>query len=153
MIRLASNVFSEIIIFVSVLIITAAVAGILATSTHKISLGISSKGDTLSTQLSQDFEIINDPGYIHRNSTSGISTIYIKNTGKIQIPIQSDTLTAIIDGQICDISDTSIINGAGSVLSPSEVGQIEISYNETGFHKIKIVSEQGISRTITGNVN
>ncbi|BAP62022.1 flagellar protein G [Methanococcus maripaludis] len=150
---MASNVFSEVIIFVSVLIITAAVAGILATSTHKISLGISSKGDTLSTQLSQDFEIINDPGNIPRNSINGISTIYIKNTGKTQISIQSDTITAIIDGEIRDISDTSIVNGAGSVLSPSEVGKIEINYNETGFHKIKIVSENGVSRTITGDVN
>lgn len=121
---MASNVFSEVIIFVSVLIITAAVAGILATSTHKISLGISSKGDTLSTQLSQDFEIINDPGNIPRNSINGISTVYIKNTGKTQISIQSDTITAIIDGEIRDISDTSIVNGAAACPS----GAMQLRY-------------------------
>ena len=150
---MASNVFSEIIIFVSVLIITAAVAGLLATSTHKISLGISSKGDTLSTQLSQDFEIINDPGYIPRNSSTGISTIYIKNTGKTQIPIQNETVTAIIDGEIYDASNSSIVNNEGIILSPSEVGKLEVEYNETGFHNIKIISEQGISRTLTANFN
>ncbi|ABO36031.1 flagellar protein G [Methanococcus maripaludis C5] len=150
---MASNVFSEIIIFVSVLIITAAVAGLLATSTHKISLGISSKGDTLSTQLSQDFEIINDPGYIPRNSSTGISTIYIKNTGKTQIPIQNETVTAIIDGEIYDVSNSSIVNNEGIILSPSEVGKLEVEYNETGFHNIKIISEQGISRTLTANFN
>lgn len=150
---MASNVFSEIIIFVSVLIITAAVAGILATSTHKISLGISSKGDTLSTQLSQDFEIINDPGNLPRNSATGISTIYVKNTGKSPLSIQNNIISVMIDGEIQSISDTNIVGGSSTVLSPSDVGEIDVFYNETGYHKIKVISEQGVSRTLTAKIN
>lgn len=58
MIYLASSAMSEIVMFVAVLLIAAFVAGILTTSTYKISLNINKKGDALATKLSQDFEII-----------------------------------------------------------------------------------------------
>ncbi|ABR54876.1 flagella protein G [Methanococcus vannielii SB] len=150
---MASNVFSEIIIFVSVLIITAAVAGLLATSTHKISLGISSKGDTLSTQLSQDFEIINDPGKIPRDSVKGESTIYVKNTGKNPFSINPDVISVMINGEIMSISNSAVFQSSRTVLRPSEVGEINITYNNSGYHTIRVISEQGVSRTLKGKID
>lgn len=149
---MASNVFSEIIIFVSVLIITAAVSGNLVTITHKLSLGINNKGEILSSKLSQDFEIINDPANVPRNSTTGITTLYIKNTGKTRIPYTSNVFTVIIDGDIKAINSTEDLNDINGVLDPSEVGKINVNYNNSGYHKIKVVSERGVTRTLMAEI-
>jgi len=151
---LASNAMSEIVMFVAVLLIAAFVAGILTTSTYKISINIGKKGDALATKLSQDFEIINDPGNITRNSSAGITIIYIKNTGKDPIIFTNDTFTVIIDGNIVGINTTKQLTTPGSnVLYPGDVGEIDVNYNETGYHKIKVVSDSGISRVIRGFIS
>ncbi|AIJ05852.1 flagella protein G [Methanocaldococcus bathoardescens] len=140
--------------FVAVLLIAAFVAGILTTSTYKISINIGKKGDALATKLSQDFEIINDPGNITRNSSAGITIIYIKNTGKDPIIFTNDTFTVIIDGNIVGINTTKQLTTPGSnVLYPGDVGEIDVNYNETGYHKIKVVSDSGISRVIRGFIS
>lgn len=145
---------SEIVMFVAVLLIAAFVAGILTTSTYKISINIGKKGDALATKLSQDFEIINDPGNITRNSSAGITIIYIKNTGKDPIIFTNDTFTVIIDGNIVGINTTKQLTTPGSnVLYPGDVGEIDVNYNETGYHKIKVVSDSGISRVIRGFIS
>ncbi|WP_048057885.1 flagellar protein G [Methanothermococcus okinawensis] len=147
---MASNVFSEIIIFVSVLIIAASVSGILATSTHKLSIGINNKGDILSSKLSQDFEIINDPADIPRNQSTGIISVYIKNTGKTPITFNKGVLTVLIDGDIKSINSTTVVDDSSSneLLNPSKVGKIDVNYNTTGYHRIKVVSENGVARTL-----
>ncbi|ACV25017.1 flagellar protein G [Methanocaldococcus fervens] len=151
---MASSALSEIIMFVAVLLIAAFVAGILTTSTYKISVNIGKKGDELSTKLSQDFEIINDPGSIPRNSSAGITIIYIKNTGKDPIIFTDDSFTVIIDGNIVEISDTKqLSNPESNTLYPGDVGEIDVNYNETGYHKIKVVSDSGISRVIRGYIS
>ncbi|GEM_PF-2463414 len=145
---------SEIVMFVAVLLIAAFVTGILTTSTYKISINIGKKGDALATKLSQDFEIINDPGNITRNSSAGITIIYIKNTGKDPIIFTNDTFTVIIDGNIVGINNTKQITTPGSnVLYPGDVGEIDVNYNESGYHKIKVVSDSGISRVIRGYIS
>lgn len=146
---MASNVFSEMLLFVSVLIIAAAVSGILATTTHEISLGINTKGDILSSKLSQDFEIINDPENIPRDNSTGTILIYIKNTGKSPIAFSKDVVTVMIDGNIIPIESTEVINdGSLDVLHPSMVGMINVSYNNTGYHIIKVITESGIVRSL-----
>lgn len=150
---MASNVFSEMVLFVSVLIIAAAVSGILATTTHKLSLGINNKGDILSSKLSNDFEIINDPGDVPRNQTTGIVPIYIKNTGKMPFAFNKDIFTVLIDGSIKTINSTTILDSTSNeVLEPSKVGRIDIEYNTSGYHRIKVVSENGVARTLKGYI-
>lgn len=150
---MAANVFSELIMFVSVLIIAAAVSGILATTTHELSLGISSKGDILTSELTQDFEIINDPDNIPWNQTTGIISIYIKNIGKSPIPFSKDVLTVLIDGEVANISSTSVVNSnISDVIYPSMVGKLDVNYNVSGYHTIKVISECGIARTLKANI-
>ena len=45
------------------------------------------------------------------------------------------------------------VGGSSTVLSPADVGEIDVFYNETGYHKIKVISEQGVSRTLTVKIN
>ena len=150
---MASNVFSELIIFVSVLIIAAAVSGILATTTHELSLGLNSKGDILYSKLTRDFEIINDPDNIPWNQTTGVVSIYVKNTGKSPISFSKDVLTVIIDGDVVNISSTSVVNSEVSdVIYPSMVGKLDVEYNVSGYHTIKVISEYGITRTLKANI-
>ena len=150
---MASNAFSELIIFVSVLIIAAAVSGILATTTHELSLGINSKGDILTSKLTRDFEIINDPDNIPWNQTTGTISIYIKNTGKSPISFSKDVLTVIIDGEVANISSTSVVNSdVSDVIYPSMVGKLDVKYNVSGYHTIKVISEYGITRTLKANI-
>ncbi|GBF36085.1 flagellar protein G [Methanofervidicoccus abyssi] len=146
---MASNIFSEMILFVSVLIIAAAVTGILVTTTHEISLGINDKGDLLSSRLSQDFEIINDPENVPRDVSTGTILIYIKNTGKSPITFNKDVLTVMIDGDVVPIISTEVIgNETLEVLYPSMVGSINVSYNNTGYHVIKVITDSGIIRSL-----
>ena len=142
---MASNVFSEMILFITVVIITAAVSGILATTVYQISLGINNKGDVLSSKLSQDFEIINDPISVPRDPSTGTVLIYIKNTGKSPIVLDKKTVAVMIDGYMVPIVSTKVINNEMSkTLHPSMVGCINVSYNETGYHVIKVVTESGM---------
>ncbi|XRO77378.1 flagellar protein G [Methanocaldococcus sp. 10A] len=151
---MASNAISEIVIFVAVLLIAAFVAGILTTSTYKISINIGKKSDALATKLSQDFEIINDPGNIIRNSSAGTTYLYIKNTGKDPIIFTNSSFTVIIDGSIVKINTTNQLTTPGiNVLYPGDVGEIVVNYNETGYHRIKVISDSGISRIIKGYIS
>ncbi len=146
---MASSVFSELILFVSVLIIAAAVSGLLATTTHKLSLGINYKGDLMSSKLSQDFEIINDPADTFVNQTTNTVPIYVKNTGKTPIIFNKNSMTVLIDGTIETINSTEVLNNLTSeVLEPSNVGEMDVCYNTTGYHRIKVVSENGVARTL-----
>ncbi|XRP96345.1 flagellar protein G [Methanocaldococcus sp. 16A] len=151
---MASNAMSEIVMFVAVLLIAAFVAGILTTSTYKISINIGKKGDALATKLSQDFEIINDPGNITRNASAGTTLLYIKNTGKDPIIFTNSSFTVIIDGNIVKINTTNQLTTPGiNVLYPGDVGEIVVNYNETGYHRIKVISDSGISRIIKGRIS
>ncbi|ADG13759.1 flagellin [Methanocaldococcus infernus ME] len=150
---MASSALSEIILFVTVLIIAAFVAGVLLTSSYKISIGIGEKTDVLSEKLSQDFEIVNDPSNIPRDSNLGITTLYIKNTGNTQLPITKNSYTVIIDGLVVPIENVDNYNNPGSnVLYPGDVGIINVSYNNSGYHKIKVVLYSGLSREIIGYI-
>ena len=150
---MASSALSEIILFVTVLIIAAFIAGVLLTSTYKISLGINDKSEILSKKLSQDFVIANDPLSIPRDSTLGITTLYIKNTGDSPIPLSKTTCTVLIDGSVVPINNTENYNNPGSnVLYPGDVGIINVSYNVSGYHKIRVILYSGVSREIIGYI-
>ncbi|WP_423793317.1 flagellar protein G [Methanocaldococcus indicus] len=146
---MASSAVSEILLFVAVLLIAGLVVSVLTVSSYKISLSLEKKSDSISNKLAQDFEIINDPADIPRNPTLGITTIYIKNTGKEPIIFTNTTFNVIIDGNIVSITDISPTTG---ILYPEEVGTINVSYNETGYHKIRVVSSSGVSREIIGYI-
>ncbi|ABR55854.1 flagellar protein G [Methanococcus aeolicus] len=146
---MASNTFSEIIMFVVVLIIAASVSGILVANTHQISLGMATKGEVISSKLSNIFEIINDPENIPRNESTGIISIYIKNTGKTPFVFNSGVTTVLIDGDIKTINYmTAISSASNEMLDPSKIGRIDVEYNTTGYHRLKVVSEYGGARTL-----
>ncbi|ENN95832.1 flagellin [Methanocaldococcus villosus KIN24-T80] len=151
---MASSGLSEIIMFVAVLLIAAFVVGVLTTSTYKISLNIGKKTDSFSEKLAQDFEIINDPAKIPRDPNLGIITLYIKNTGKKPIIFTPDSFTVIIDGNIVKIYNISQLSNPGSEeLYPGDVGELNVSYNESRYHRIKVVLYSGVSRVIEGYIS
>ncbi len=146
---MASNALSEIVLFVAVLLIAGLVVSVLMVSSYKISLNLEKKGNSLAEKLSQDFIIANDPNSIPRDPTLGITTLYIKNTGKDPIIMSTSTFTVVIDGNIVQITGVSPDN---QYLYPGQVGIINVSYNTSGWHRIRVVSDVGITIEIIGYI-
>ena len=55
----------------------------------------------------------------------------------------------MIDGDVVPIVSTKVINDESlEVLYPSMVGSINVSYNNTGYHVVKVITEGGIIRSL-----
>ncbi|MDL5502894.1 MAG: flagellar protein G, partial [Candidatus Methanoperedens sp.] len=86
------------VFFITSVIIALSVVGAIFLNIQSISSAAIIGSKTFAEQLKTDITIINDPELIPYNSSSGIYSFYVKNTGKEELGIQY--ITVIIDGNI-----------------------------------------------------
>ncbi len=128
---------THIIFFIASVVLAASFVGIAATAITNISNGIEDRGDMIATQLSADFQVINDPERVSNNPV----VLYLKNTGKV--PLSTDYITILIDGQNVDnatVNTTTWMPGDTITLTIN----IDLS---SGEHVVKIILENGLSTT------
>lgn len=142
---------TEVVLFIGSILVAVSISGVLGIASINMAAGFKDKGEILKDKLSTDFEIINDPENIP--VISGNYVFYIKNTGNKNFYFNSDTVSVIIDGQIVSPSLLIFSSSDGVSLKRSEVGQILVNSTlSTGYHTIKVVLHNGVSREMTFRV-
>ncbi len=135
---------THIIFFIASVVIAGGFIGVAVSVMLNISSGIQDRGDLISHQLSENFSIINDPERMSNNPLY----LYLKNTGKIALSYQH--LSVLIDG----VSYHYSVLENGTAWNPGITITLKISVNlESGTHVVKVVLEDGFSKSFTFEVS
>ena len=128
---------THIIFFIASVVIAGGFIGVAASVIVNITNGIQDRGNMISKQLSEDFEIINDP----QRMTNNPVIFYLKNTGKIALSTQD--ITVLIDG----IAINSTTDYNNSWLPGDTITLTAYANLSSGSHVAKIVLDDGFSKT------
>ncbi|HXZ24021.1 MAG TPA: hypothetical protein VEH08_04730 [Methanomassiliicoccales archaeon] len=138
---------TQTIYFVAAVVAATVLAGTMLTLSYQAAETMRDGSTSFSNQAQTDIVIINDPREVP--IVGGAISIYAKNVGAtILDPFQS---TVFLDGQA--MSNLTFSNLPGHSWKPGEV--LEIRFAATlapGDHALKVVTENGISATITFRV-
>ncbi len=128
---------THIIFFIASVVLAASFVSVAALTIINISNGIEDRGDMIAKQLSEDFEIINDPTRMTNNPV----ILYLKNTGKV--PLSTEHITVLIDGLY--VNNTNV---SSDLWLPGDTITVTLYVNLTaGEHVAKVILEDGLSKT------
>ncbi len=137
---------TEMIFFITSIIIALSVVGAIFMNVQSISGAVTIGSKTLAEQLKTDITVINDPDYTRYSS--GNYTFYIKNTGAEELG--TEYVTVIIDGTlISDGNLTKTIIGGGQTWLTGDVFKINATIGSlgTGSHNLRVITSNGIEDT------
>ncbi len=135
---------THIIFFIVSVVISLGVAGALFMNVQSISNAATTGSKTLSEQLKTDITVINDPDTIPYDSSSGIYTFYVKNTGKADLT--AIHITVLIDGTFVPSGNLNktIIEG-NTMWQTGDVLKINATVTiSPGSHKIRVMTDNGV---------
>ncbi len=128
---------THIIFFIASVVLAASFVSVAALTIISISNGIEDRVDMIAKQLSEDFEIINDPTRMTNNPV----ILYLKNTGKV--PLSTEHITVLIDGLY--VNNTNV---SSDLWLPGDTITVTLYVNLTaGEHVAKVILEDGLSKT------
>jgi flagellar protein FlaG len=104
---MASVSVSHLIIFIASLVVAAGVAGTLTTGVERVSSSIEDGSIDTSQQVRTDVEIVSDPGANTYTDGDQLS-VYVRNTGSQNIPIEPGSVDVIFNGQFVQNSNIAI---------------------------------------------
>lgn len=134
---------TQMIFFITSVIIALGVVGALFLNVQSISSAATIGSKTLSEQLKTDITVINDPENIPYADTNNY-TFYVKNTGKEDLSTQY--ITVLIDGSLVPDGNLNktILNG-DAMWIPGDVLQINATVSlGAGSHNLRVITENGI---------
>ncbi len=134
---------TQLIFFITSVIIALGVVGALFLNIQSISTAATMGSKTFSEQLKTDITVINDPEIIPYSG--GIYTFYVKNTGKEDLSTQY--MTVIIDGSVVQDGNLNktILNGGDTIWVPGDVLQINAAvFIDPGSHNLRVITENGV---------
>jgi flagellar protein FlaG len=105
---------SHLVIFIASIVVAAGVAGTLITQVDRVSTSITDQSEGVEEQIETDIEIISDtgsPGSIY-NDTDGNLTLYVKNTGDVELDATPDAIDVLIEGSFSAPSNVELTGGA-----------------------------------------
>lgn len=140
---------TQMVFFITSVIIALSVVGAIFLNIQSISSAAIMGSKTFAEQLKTDITIISDPELIPYNSSSGIYTFYVKNTGKEELGIQY--ITVIIDGTIvADSNLNKTILGNDPMWLSGDVLQINATTSlSASSHNIRVITDNGIEDTFS----
>lgn len=140
----ASGASTQLIFFVSALIVATAVVAVAANGVYKITNGIDQKSDNVENELLTDIAIINDPNEVPNDPV----LVYVKNVGKTVL--NQNLVSVIIDGVMITGHTMTLSGNSSSNWEPSSVLTISIDTElVSGDHTIKVITENGVSDTLS----
>ncbi|MFB6299070.1 MAG: flagellar protein G [Halobacteriales archaeon] len=96
---MASSSISELIIFITSLLIVAGVATTLTGQVGQVGAAIDDQAFELSNQVRSDIDIVSDAESDIYNETSNNLTLLVHNVGSSQLSAQGDNLDITVDGR------------------------------------------------------
>ena len=137
---------TQLIFFIGSVLIATMLVGVFFSSIYSISDSIRDKENELSSQLTTDVEIINDPDNIPNDPL----IIYVKNTGSRTL--DQNRTTVIINGTVQTTATITTI-GSEEYWKPGEVIAIEMDMIlDTGDHRVKVVMDNGVDDVLSFEV-
>ncbi len=134
---------TQIIFFITSVIIALGVVGGIFMNIQSISSAVTLGSRTFSEQLKTDITVINDPEMIPYSYNN--YTFYVKNTGKEDL--YTNYITVLIDGAIVSESNLNkTVTGGGSMWRTGDVLSINatIAPLTSGGHSLRVITENGV---------
>jgi flagellar protein FlaG len=136
----ASGASTQLIFFISALIVATAVVAVAANGVSKITNGIDQKSDSVEKDLLTDIAIINDPDEVPNDPVR----IYVKNVGKTVL--NQNYITVMLDGIAVTNYTLTLSGSTSSYWDPASMLTISIDQNLTeGDHSVQVTTENGVS--------
>ncbi len=136
----ASGASTQLIFFISALIVATAVVAVAANGVSKITNGIDQKSDNVEKDLLTDISIINDPDEIPNDPVR----IYVKNVGKTVL--NQNYITVMLDGFAVTNYTLTLSGSTLSYWDPASMLTISIDQNlAEGDHSVQVTTENGVS--------
>ncbi|MBU1159376.1 MAG: hypothetical protein KKE24_08575 [Candidatus Thermoplasmatota archaeon] len=135
----ASGASTQLIFFVSAVIVASAVVAAAANSVYGITSGIDQKSDNIQKEMLTEISIINDPTNVPNDPVR----IYVKNLGNTVL--NQNYITVMLDGMVVTDYTLSLSGNTSSYWDPSSVILITIDQTlASGDHTVTVTTENGI---------
>ncbi len=135
----ASGASTQLIFFVSAIMVASAVVAVAANGVYGITSGINQKSDNIEKEMLTNIAIINDPTNVPNDPVR----IYAKNLGNTVL--NQNYITVMLDGMVVTDYTLSLSGNTSSFWDPSSVISITIDQTLTsGDHTVTITTENGI---------
>jgi len=105
-----SNAASHTIFFIAAIVISTTLVGTFFAITIRFADSVDRDSQRLMDQMDTDFKIINDPAHMPYNATNSSLTLYLLNTGTVDI--SNSTVKAFVNGTSF-FNITSWVEGGG----------------------------------------
>jgi len=136
----ASGASTQLIFFVTALIVATSVVAVAANGVYKITNGIDQKSDDVENELLTDISIINDANEVQNDPV----VIYVKNVGSTVL--NQNYITVMLDGILVTDLTLTLSGNTSSHWDPASTLAISIDQNlATGDHTVLVTTENGVS--------
>ncbi|UCE81048.1 MAG: hypothetical protein JSV94_01020 [Methanobacteriota archaeon] len=140
----ASGGATELIFFVSAVIVATAVVAVAANGIYDLTEGIDDRGDQVKDEMSTRIVIINDPSAIPNDPV----LIYVKNIGTTTL--NHNYISVMLDGVSRTDLTLSLSGNRTSFWEPTSLLTISIDQNlSSGDHTVQVTTENGVSDTLS----
>jgi len=136
----ASGASTQLIFFISAIIVSSVVVATASRSVFDLSNGIDDRSEIVKDQLSTEIEIINDPTAVPNDPV----LIYVKNVGRSSL--NQNLTTVMLDGAVISGATMTLTGSQTSYWEPTSVLTVSINQNlASGDHTVTVSTENGES--------
>jgi archaellum component FlaG (FlaF/FlaG flagellin family) len=144
---MAAQAASELIFFIGSVVISAALVGVFFAAVSSVSDSIRANADASASTFESSIKVLNDPGHVAYNNTTGNFTLWVKNTGARGLSVNHTIM--IMDGKTyANTSYAWVFAGNFSAWTP----QVTVVFTLTNVglgqgldHFIKVIGQNGAS--------
>jgi flagellar protein FlaG len=136
----ASGASTQLIFFISAIIVSSVVVATASRSVFDLSNGIDDRSEIVKDQLSTEIEVINDPTAVPNDPV----LIYVKNVGRSSL--NQNLTTVMLDGVAVSGATMTLTGSQTSYWEPTSVLTVSINQNlASGDHTVTVTTENGAS--------
>ena len=136
----ASGASTQLIFFISAIIVSSVVVATASRSVFDLSNGIDDRSEIVKDQLSTEIEIINGPTAVPNDPV----LIYVKNVGRSSL--NQNLTTVMLDGVAVSGATMTLTGSQTSYWEPTSVLTVSINQDlASGDHTVTVTTENGAS--------
>ena len=136
----ASTASTQLIFFISALVVSSIVVAVATRSVYDIANGIDDRSGIVEDQLATDIQIINDPSVVPNDPV----LIYVKNVGKVTL--SQDLVSVMSDGETVTNATMTVTGSSTDYWEPTNVLTISIDQSlAAGDHTVSVTTENGVT--------
>ena len=140
----ASGGATELIFFISAVVVATAVVAVAANGIYDLTHGIEDRGEQVKDEMSTRIVIVNDPSAVPNDPV----LIYVKNIGTTTL--NHNYISVFLDGVVVTDTTLTLSGNRTSFWDPSSLLTISIDQDlSSGDHTVQVTTENGVSDTLS----